>query len=136
MNERIDKIKRLLESKPYIEFAYLFGSQARMQADERSDWDIAVYFNKDPKKLSAWTVFSLEAEISKEMGAEAQIITLNGLESPVLIFQIIKDGILLIDSSPEKRIIFEARSLSKYHDYQYYLKRQMAGKKNKMEQYR
>lgn len=128
MKEQIEKIKRLLKSNPYIEFAYLFGSQARMQADERSDWDIALYFNKDPKKLPAWTVFSLEAEISRELNKEAQIITLNGLEPPVLIFQIIKNGILLVDNNPEKRIIFEAQTLSKYHDYQYYLKRQMAEK--------
>lgn len=128
MTEQMDKIRRLLENKPYIEFAYLFGSQARMQADERSDWDIAVYFNKDPKKLPAWTVFSLEAGISRELSGEVQIIALNGLDSPVLTFQIISDGIILIDNSPEKRIIFEAQTLSKYHDYQYYLKRQMAGK--------
>lgn len=126
MNERIDKIKSLLESKPYIEFAYLFGSRARMQADERSDWDIAVYFNKDPKKLPAWTVFSLEAELSRELSREAQIIPLNGIDSPILTFQIISEGIILIDNSPEKRIIFEAQALSKYHDYQYYLKRQMS----------
>ncbi|MCL4457401.1 MAG: nucleotidyltransferase domain-containing protein [Nitrospirae bacterium] len=128
MKEQIEKIKRLLKSNPYIEFAYLFGSQAKGLADYRSDWDIAVYFNKDPKKLPAWTVFSLEAEISRELSKEAQIITLNGLDSPVLIFQIIKDGILLVDNDPERRIVFEAQALSKYHDYQYYLKRQMAGR--------
>ncbi len=125
MKKQIEKIKNLLEGKPYIEFAYLFGSQAKGLADYRSDWDIAVYFNNDPKKFPAWTVFSLEAEISKEIGKEAQIITLNGLDSPVLIFQILKDGILLTDNDPEKRIVFEAKALSKYHDYQYYLKRQM-----------
>lgn len=128
MNEKIDKLKRLLEREPYIEFAYLFGSQATGQADERSDWDISVYF-KEPKKLPAWTVFNIEAEASREMGKEAQIITLNGLESPVMIFQILKDGILLVDRNPEKRIIFEARALLKYHDYQYYLKKQMAQNK-------
>jgi predicted nucleotidyltransferase len=128
MKEQIEKIKRLLENNPFIEFAYLFGSQAKGLADYRSDWDIAVHFNKDPKKLPAWTVFGLEAEISRELSKEAQIIMLNGLDSPVLIFQIIKDGILLVDNSPEKRVIFEAQALSKYHDYQYYLKRQMAGK--------
>jgi predicted nucleotidyltransferase len=68
MNEVLfRKIKRLLESKPYVEFAYLFGSQAKGQADDRSDWDIAVYFNKDPKKLPAWTIFSLEAGTSREI---------------------------------------------------------------------
>jgi predicted nucleotidyltransferase len=127
MNQQIEKISKLLKNAPHVEFAYLFGSQARKQADNRSDWDIAVYFNKDPKKLSEWTVFSLEAEISQELEAEAQIIALNGLDSPVLAFQIIKDGILLIDNRPENRIIFEAQALSRYHDYQYYLKKQMAG---------
>ena len=127
MKEQIGKIKRLLESKPYIEFAYLFGSQAKGLADERSDWDIAVYF-KEPKKLPAWAVFNIEADASREVGKEAQIIMLNGLESPVMIFQILKDGILLVDRNPEKRVIFEAKALLKYHDYQYCLKRQMAGK--------
>lgn len=127
MKKQIEKIKNLLDGKPYIEFAYLFGSQAKGLADYRSDWDIAVYFNKDPKKLPARTVFSLEAEASREIGKEAQIITLNGLESPVLLFQILKDGILLVDNDTEKRIVFEAKALSKYHDYQYYLKRQMRG---------
>jgi predicted nucleotidyltransferase len=47
------KIKRLLKSNPYIEFAYLFSSQAKGLADYRSDFDIAVYFNKAPKKLPA-----------------------------------------------------------------------------------
>jgi predicted nucleotidyltransferase len=128
MKEQIDKIKRLLESKPYIEFAYLFGSQAKGLADERSDWDIAVYF-KETKKLPAWAAFNIEAEASREVGKEAQIITLNRLESPVMIFQILKDGILLVDRNPEKRVIFEAKALLKYHDYQYFLKRQMAEKK-------
>ena len=128
MKKEVEKIKRLLKSKPYIEFAYLFGSQAKGLADYRSDWDVAIYFNKDPKKLPAWTSFSLESETSREIGKESQIFTLNGIESPVLIFQIIKDGILLVDNDTEKRIVFEAKALSKYHDYQYYLKRQMAGK--------
>lgn len=127
MKEQIEKIKRVLKNNPFVEFAYLFGSQAKGAADYRSDWDIAVYFNRDTKKLPAWTVFSLEAETSRELSKEAQIITLNGLDSPVLIFQIIKDGMLLVDNNPEKRIIFEAQMLSKYHDWQYYLKRQMRG---------
>lgn len=47
------KVKRLLEGNSYIEFAYFFGSQAKGLADYRSDFDIAVYFNKAPKKLPA-----------------------------------------------------------------------------------
>ncbi len=128
MNYKVEKIKKILKANPVIEFAYLFGSRAKGISGERSDWDIAIYFRKDPRKLSKWTVFSLEAELSKEIGNEVQITVLNNLDSPVFLFQIINDGLLLVDSNPEKRILFEAQTLTKYHDWQYFLKRQMAYK--------
>lgn len=128
MNQKLDKIKGILRTNSSVEFAYLFGSRAKGISGERSDWDIAIYFRKDPRKLSKWTVFSLEAELSKEIGNEVQITVLNNLDSPVFLFQIINDGLLLVDSNQEKRILFEAQTLTKYHDWQYFLKRQMAYK--------
>ncbi len=128
MNQKLDKIKGILRTNSSVEFAYLFGSRAKGISGERSDWDIAIYFRKDPRKLSKWTVFSLEAELSKEIGNEVQITVLNNLDSPVFLFQIINDGLLLVESNPEKRILFEAQTLTKYHDWQYFLKRQMAYK--------
>ncbi|MDO9287597.1 MAG: nucleotidyltransferase domain-containing protein [Thermodesulfovibrionales bacterium] len=128
MNQKLEKIKEILRANSNVEFAYLFGSRAKGISGERSDWDIAIYFRKDPRKLSKWTVFSLEAELSKEIGNEVQITVLNNLDSPVFLFQIINDGLLLVDSKPEKRILFEAQTLTKYHDWQYFLKRQMAYK--------
>lgn len=128
MNQKLDKIKGILRTNSSVEFAYLFGSRAKGISGERSDWDIAIYFRKDPRKLSKWTVFSLEAELSKAIGNEVQITVLNNLDSPVFLFQIINDGLLLVDSNPEKRILFEAQTLTKYHDWQYFLKRQMAYK--------
>lgn len=128
MNQKIEKIKEILRANSSVKFAYLFGSRAKGIADKKSDWDIAIYFRKDPQKLSKWTVFSLEAELSKEIGNEVQITVLNNLDSPVFLFQIINDGLLLVDSNPEKRILFEAQTLTKHHDWQYFLKRQMAYK--------
>jgi len=128
MNQKLEKIKEILRANSNVEFAYLFGSRAKGISGERSDWDIAIYFRKDPRKLSKWTVFSLEAELSKEIGNEVQITVLNNLDSPVFLFQIINDGLLLVDSNQEKRVLFEARTLTKYHDWNYFLKRQMAYK--------
>ncbi|MDO8747242.1 MAG: nucleotidyltransferase domain-containing protein, partial [Thermodesulfovibrionales bacterium] len=95
MNQKIEKIKEILRANSGVEFAYLFGSRAKGISGERSDWDIAIYFRKDPQKLSKWTVFYLEAELSKEIGNEVQITVLNNLDSPVFLFQIINDGLLL-----------------------------------------
>jgi uncharacterized protein len=125
MTDNIKRVKRILKMNSGIEFAYLFGSQAQGTADERSDWDIAVFFKKDPQKLPRWTLFYLESEISREIGKEVHIISLNNLDSPVFLFQIINNGLLLVDKNTEKRILFEAQVLSKYHDWNYFLRRHM-----------
>lgn len=128
MTDNIENIKKILKVNPNVEFAYLFGSRAKDIAGKKSDWDIAIYFNKDPQSLPEWTVFYLEAEISREIREETQITALNNLDSPVFLFQIINDGILLLDNNPEKRIEFEAQVLKKYHDWHYFLKRHMSYK--------
>jgi len=112
-------IKHVLAREPSIEFAYLFGSRAIGTAGSRSDWDIAVYYGKS-RKISPWRRFYLEAELSRELGAEAQVIELNSLESPLLLFEVVNTGIPVTDRKPASRIIFEARVLSLYHDWRYF----------------
>lgn len=70
MTDTVKSITKLLEKNDFVSFAYLFGSKAKGAADSRSDWDIAVCFQKDPLKLPQWTVFYLESEISREIGGE------------------------------------------------------------------
>jgi len=129
MNDSINRLVNIMEKKPYILFAYLFGSHATGSGDKRSDWDIGVYFSKSPDNISRWYVFELEAELSQNVQAEVQIITLNRLTSPLLGFQIINEGILLIQRDENKRINFENKILRQYHDWQYFLKRQMKAEK-------
>jgi predicted nucleotidyltransferase len=128
MNQKVEKIKKNLGANPIVEFAYLFGSQLRGTATKKSDWDIAVYFKKDLRSLSPWTTFILEAEIAREIEEEVQVTVLNNIDSPVFLFQIISEGLLLIERDSNNRILFEASVLRKYHDWQYFLKRQMAHK--------
>ncbi|MFZ6016224.1 MAG: type VII toxin-antitoxin system MntA family adenylyltransferase antitoxin [Nitrospirota bacterium] len=111
-----------------VYFAYLFGSRVKGITGKRSDWDIAIYFSRDPKSLPVWTIFQLEAEISREIEGEVQIITLNSLNSPIFPFQIISDGLILIDRDPEKRILYEATVLKQYHDWHFFLKRHMTSR--------
>ena len=62
MTDKTSRIRKILRSKPYVEFAYLFGSRVKGSVGEGSDWDIALHCNKSPSKLPAWTIFYLEAE--------------------------------------------------------------------------
>lgn len=128
MNDKIEIVKRILNLHSSVEFAYLFGSRLKATANKRSDWDIAVFFKKEPKKFTHWATFYLEAEISSKIGEEVQIVSLNNLDSPILLFHII-NGVVLIDKNTKKRILFEARTLSKYHDWQYFLRKYMKVKK-------
>ena len=128
MNDSLRKIKKILKKKPAVEWAYLFGSRAKNTANQESDWDIAVRFKKDPNSLASWSIFYLEAELSREIKKEVQIIPLNGLDSPVFLYEILRDGIPLVDKNPESRILFEARSLGRYHDWKYFLNRQMVNR--------
>jgi uncharacterized protein len=123
MTDATKTISKFLRKNTFVDFAYLFGSQARGTADERSDWDIAVHYTKPPENLPRWTTFYLEAEISREIGKEVQIVALNTMDSPVFLFQIIKDGVLLVDKHTEKRILFESHVLLRYCDWQAFIRR-------------
>ncbi|HBR17232.1 MAG TPA: hypothetical protein DD725_06460, partial [Deltaproteobacteria bacterium] len=102
-------------------------SRAKGIAGSRSDWDIAVYVAEEAgQTMPATFPFYIEAEIAALLATnDVQVVVLNGLESPLLGFEIIKDGILLVDKDEGKRIEFEARVLGQYHDWQYFLKRHM-----------
>jgi len=123
MKEQLDKIKKILERNKLIIFGYLFGSRIKGLAGVKSDWDIAVYFNM--KALKDWSRFWLEAEIEKEIKEKVQVTVLNVIKDPVFAFEIISEGIVIIDKNPEARIPFEASMLREYHDWRYFLKRHM-----------
>lgn len=125
MDNNITKLISVLKKKNNISFAYLFGSRVKGYSDRRSDWDIAVYFSKSPEEISPWCVFELEAELSQNLRETVQVIALNTIKSYVLGFQIIYTGIVLVRNDEGKRMEFENRILSRYHDWQYFLLRQM-----------
>lgn len=120
----------ILKKKPHIIFAYLFGSKAKGYSNERSDWDIGVYFEEPLSKHGHWPAFELEAELSRAVGATVQIIVLNDPLPPVFGFEIIKDGIVLIDRESNLRMEFENSMLRHYYDWQFFLKRQMEAERH------
>ena len=125
MKKEIKAITQILNNRSDILFGYLFGSKAKGYANERSDWDIAVYFREPINPNRRWPEFELEAELSRAVGATVQVIVLNTPLTPVFGFEIMKDGNVLIDRNPNLRAEFENRILRQYYDWQYFLKRQM-----------
>ena len=130
MKKEKNAIAEILSKSPDILFGYLFGSKVKGYSNERSDWDIAVYFNPSKNQNERWPEFELEAKISRTVGVKAQITVLNGPLSPVFGFEIIKDGVLLLDRVPNLRIDFENRTLRHYHDWKYFLNRQIKAERH------
>jgi len=126
MSNNIKKISRILEAKPSVIFAYLFGSRGTKENHSESDWDIAIYFNKYPVKKSPWMRFIIQAELSVVLKTNAiDIVVLNTLQEPSFAFDIINNSIILVDKVPSMRMIYEARVLGRYFDWQYFLKRHL-----------
>jgi predicted nucleotidyltransferase len=123
-------LNEILNNQSSVVFAYLFGSRAKGYANEKSDWDIAVYFLEPTENLGVWPAFELEAKLSRAISSMVQITMLNSPVSPVFGFKIVSEGILLTDKNEYLRIGFESKVLRCYYDWQYFLKRQILAEKS------
>ena len=130
MKDTFQYLKEILDNQSSIVFAYLFGSRVKGYANEKSDWDIAVYFLEPTENLGIWPAFELEAKLSRAINSMVQITTLNSPVSPVFGFKIVSEGILLTDKNENLRMDFESKVLRRYYDWQYFLKRQILAEKS------
>jgi predicted nucleotidyltransferase len=106
-------------------FAYLFGSQANGTAAARSDWDVAIYI---PERLleanPVWQKFGFEDALAQALGTDAvEVVILNRLDDAVLAFEIINNGILVVEKDRQERTAFEGKVLGRYQDWQYFANR-------------
>lgn len=129
MSEIITKINELLGSMPQVEFAYLFGSQARGVTGPLSDIDIAVFVQE---REDMFMLRLLLLEQLQRLGGlvPVDLVVLNNAP-PVLKYEVICNG-NVIKENRELRVMFEVRTLSEYLDTQHlrntqrpYLKRQL-----------
>ncbi|MBU1166926.1 nucleotidyltransferase domain-containing protein [Patescibacteria group bacterium] len=115
------QIQNILK-KEGVEFAYLFGSQAKGKANEFSDFDFAVFLNDKSKSKNYLELrLSFMAKLSKLLGHEVDVIVLNNKKlSSLLKFNIIKDGKVVYSQDEEARKYFVFEVLQEWHDQQYF----------------
>ena len=100
----IERLKTLLQSDTNVQFAYLFGSYAKEAADEQSDIDIAVYLLDTTLDKQLDLIYTLQKAVDKQI----DIVVLNEVKNLYLLESILREGILLKDSS--ERPMFEVES--------------------------
>ena len=97
--------------------AYLFGSVARGDDGAGSDVDVALLYQRDPPPTFAALPLRLEGDVERVLGRPADVVTLN--TAPVdLCARVLRDGVLLLDRDPSRRIAFEVRTRNVWFDSQ------------------
>lgn len=116
------RLRELFEERAEAEgiaAAWLFGSVARGTARPDSDVDVGVLFRVDPPRTLAGYRFDLEADLEELLQLPVQLVVLN--RAPVdLAFRVLRDGRLLVNQDPSRRIRFEVRTHNEYWDMEPY----------------
>jgi hypothetical protein len=108
------KIYDFLKSKPYIIFAYIFGSF--VSGGTFNDIDIGIYISEeqDSSPLS----LELEAELQALLRQQVDIRIIN--YAPVsFVYNILKSKILILDADSDLRADFEGLTYKKYFDFRH-----------------
>jgi predicted nucleotidyltransferase len=103
--------------------AWLFGSVARGAARRDSDVDVGILFREAPARTLAGVgrVYRLEEDLAEATGLPVQIVSLH--RAPVdLIVRVLREGKLLVDREPLRRIGFEVAARKELWDLEPYLR--------------
>lgn len=107
----LQAIERYLKNNSLIIFGYLFGSYAKGEQRDNSDIDLALYLQKE----NLDTLLQINYELSKITQKDIDIVVLNSVKNIYLTDAILRDGIILKDSS--QRIDFELKMQENILDF-------------------
>ena len=98
-----------------IEVLWLYGSRAKGNAEEVSDWDLAVAI-KNRDELDDYCD-ALAYEWSSEVEQKISLVDINAIPTPLAI-NIIQDGVVLYSSSDFRQHSEEQRIWSLWEEYE------------------
>jgi predicted nucleotidyltransferase len=93
-----------LDERFGLDTVWLFGSEAAGRARPESDVDVAALFTRQP---SAVELVEARAEGAALIGRPLDLIDLDEA-SPILAYQVLRHGRLLVDRNPSRRFRFTA----------------------------
>ena len=103
-----------------IKLAYLFGSEARGNAYQESDVDIAVLFYKNVKKEDYLLKEGKLIEIFSALFPDKEINIVNlDIASPLLKQSVVLEGKPLYIKNKLDQIFFQIQTLREYEEYNY-----------------
>ena len=123
-NKILENIKQLASQNKDIEIIWLYGSRARGNAHQNSDYDLAVAFShplKDPIECRLRPEL-LALKWKKQLSIDLSIIDINQVPLP-LAYTVVYDNYTLYSNNDFRRLTQEQRIMSKWElDHQYHKK--------------
>jgi hypothetical protein len=111
LQANVSAIVDRLDARWGVAAAWLFGSQTRTARPD-SDIDLAVLFRRRPTSLE---LIDIGAELRELGGRPVDVVDLDGA-SPIVAYQALKNGRLVADNEPRRRIDFVAHLPGRYED--------------------
>lgn len=114
----VAELTAALASTPAVAAAWVFGSVARGDARSDSDLDVAVLLrDRTADGLTHRRVLSdLAARLEQASGRPVDLVVL-GLRDPILAERVLREGRLVCDADPDRRLDFTTDALSRYLDW-------------------
>lgn len=109
----LDRLREVFSRFKEVAAAYLFGSRARGDAREDSDWDFAILLSRpfrDPYDL-----VRLQERLEEALGGRVDLLVLNSA-SVEIAFKVLKEGVLVYEADRDFRADFEVLVMKKYFD--------------------
>ena len=113
-----DEVKNIFAAEPAVKLAYWFGSRARGEAGPLSDYDFAVYLDRQMDALAmADLKFKIQSELCLALATNnIDLVVLNTTYSPEVKYNIINEGQLVYEREPFK-VLVEPRIMNEYFDF-------------------
>ena len=104
--------------RPYpVQLAYLFGSQATGGTHAESDVDIAVLLDASLTADERFTEqLALIGTLSDLFGTDHVDVVVLNEASPLLAYEVLRNGVLLYCPNDDTRVDFQVRALCAYED--------------------
>jgi predicted nucleotidyltransferase len=118
-----ERLRRFFAADPRGAAAvFLFGSTARGTRRPTSDVDLGVLFAEDPPHTLDGLHLDLAGDLEDLLGLPVQLVVLNHAP-PDLVHRVLRDGVLVLDRDPSRRVRFTVKSRNEYFDLLPHLER-------------
>lgn len=116
MSELGAQIAEVLRQRPEpIAAAWLFGSHASGRARADSDVDVAVLLAQEPPRTIDGLGLDIAGELEERLERVVDLVVVN--RAPVeLVHFILRGGVLVYETDPDRRVAFEVRARAEYFD--------------------